>query len=83
MNTLHDLPNISKVIEEKLIEAGINSPEMFKKLGSRDAFIRIKLNDSTACINMLYALEGTVQGIRWHYLPDEVKKDLKEFYKSL
>ncbi|WP_372481128.1 TfoX/Sxy family DNA transformation protein [Clostridium tagluense] len=28
----------------------------------------------------LYALEGAVQGIRWHNLSGEIKDELKEFY---
>lgn len=36
----------------------------------------------SACYNRLCALEGALRGIRWHDLPDEVKRDLKAFYQS-
>lgn len=83
MNQLKDLPNISKVITEKLSEAGIDSPDMLRILGSREAFLRIREKDDSACINMLYALEGALQGIRWHHLPDEDKLELKTFFRKI
>ncbi|CAH2715110.1 hypothetical protein BACCIP111895_02294 [Neobacillus rhizosphaerae] len=83
MNTLHELPNISKVIEGKLVEVGIDTPQLLKEIGSKEAFFRIKQKDSTSCVNMLCALEGAIQGIRWHFLPDDIKQELKAFYKTL
>ena len=83
MESLSSLPNISKAIENKLIEAGITSPQELSALGSRAAFQRIRAIDSTACVNMLCALEGAIEGIRWHHLPDGVKADLKHFYQNL
>ena len=31
---------------------------------------------------MLYALEGAIQGIRWHDLSKEKKDNLRDFYNS-
>jgi len=42
----------------------------------------LRINDWGACLNMLCALEGAIEGISWHYLSDEVKQELKEFHKS-
>ncbi len=83
MGKLSDLPNISKVTEGKLIEAGIESIEQLKEIGSRNAFIRIRVNDPTACLHMLYGLEGAVEGIRDKFLSPETKEELKTFYRSL
>ncbi len=80
---LSELPNIGKVIEEKLNEVGINNSEELKKIGSKSAFIRIRAIDSTACLHMLYGLEGAVEEIKDSHLPKEVKEDLKLFYNSL
>lgn len=77
---LTQLPNIGKVVAEKLIEVGISTPEELKAIGSEQAFIRIQTIDPTACLCMLQGLEGAVQGIRWHDLPQERKAELKEFY---
>jgi len=44
---LIDLPNIGKALAVKLEIVGINSPENLQKIGSRNAFLKIKtqLND--------------------------------------
>jgi DNA transformation protein len=83
MGELSKLPNISTVVEGKLNEVGIITQSQLKDMGSKQAFLSLRKNDSGACVNMLCALEGAIQGIRWHSLSDEVKKELKEFHKSL
>ncbi len=83
MGELSDLPNISNVLESKLNQAGIYTKKDLSELGSKEAFLRMKMYDSEACINSFYALEGAVEGIRWHSLSDEKKKELKEFFESL
>ncbi|WP_243167656.1 TfoX/Sxy family protein [Acetobacterium paludosum] len=30
----------------------------------------------------LCGLEGAIRGIRWHYLDDNLKKELKSFYET-
>jgi DNA transformation protein len=79
--TLTELPNIGKVVAEKLIQAGITSPHELLAIGSEQAFIRIQTIDETACFSMLQGLEGAIQGIRWHNLPAERKAELKEFFR--
>lgn len=80
---LTEMPNIGKEVSKKLIAVGIDTPEKLIELGSKQAFIRIKSIDDTACFSMLQGLEGAIQGIRWHHLPDPTKKDLKKFFDSL
>jgi len=79
---LTEMSNIGKEGSKKLISVGIDTPEKLIELGSKEAFIRIKAIDNTACFSMLQALEGAIQGVRWHHLPDSKKKDLKEFFDS-
>jgi len=50
------------------------------EIGTEQAFIRLSTIDNTACFSMLQALEGAIQGIRWHDLPKERKAELKEFF---
>ena len=82
MGELSKLPNIGEKVEEQLNQVGIETFEQLKEIGSKQAWFRIRLIDDSACINRLYALEGAIQGIRWHHLSDEVKADLKEFCNS-
>ncbi len=83
MGELSKLPNIGTVLEKELNEISIMTVEQLKSLGSKEVFIKIKIKDPTACINKLYAIEGAIQGIRWHNLSDEKKQELKAFYKTL
>lgn len=82
MGELSTLPNIGKTVEQQLNEIGIETIKQLIEIGSREAWLRIKNIDDSACINRLYALEGAVQGIRWHSLPQEVKVELKDFYNT-
>lgn len=73
------MPNINQQLEQKLIAAGIETPEMLREKGSRNVFLRVKMIDSGACFNMLLALEGAVQGILIEDLDEQLKVELKEF----
>lgn len=83
MGELSTLPNIGKVVELQLNEVGIETIEQLIDVGSKQAWLRIKSIDESACINRLYALEGAVEGIRWHNLSIEVKEELKKFYDTI
>lgn len=75
--------NIGKTLSDKLTAVGITDVEMLRRTGSWEAFLRIRKTDPTACYSMLCALEGAVQGVRWHHLEEAVKKDLREKLKSV
>jgi len=82
MGELQTLPNIGAVLEQQLQEAGIDTPEQLKVAGSREAWLRILARDPSACLLRLSALEGAIQGIRWHYLDEPTKKELADFYRQ-
>lgn len=83
MKTLKELPNIGKSLSQKLQKCNINTPNDLKSIGSRTAFTKILLIDQEACINVLYALEGAVKGVRWHHLDNKEKAELKVFYQTI
>ena len=80
MSELTKLPNIAAKLEAQLNDVGINTVDELKQIGSHEAWLRILARDSSACLMRLSALEGAIQGIRWHYLDDETKASLKVFY---
>jgi DNA transformation protein len=80
-NDLATLPNIGRILAEKLKFIEIDTVEKLKSIGSENAFIRLKTIDDEACINSLYALEGAVQGIRWHDLDKCKKEELRVFFE--
>ncbi|MBN1181737.1 MAG: TfoX/Sxy family protein [Bacteroidales bacterium] len=80
---LEKLPNIGKTLAEKLINIGIKTSGELIESQSEDVFIRLNTIDETACINILYAIEGAIQGIRWHNLDKSRKEELSMFYNNL
>lgn len=81
MIKLSDLPNIGKEVEKQLNQVGITTFEKLKEIGSKEAWLKIKGIDKSACINRLYAIEGAIQNVRKIDLSKEKKEELKEFYK--
>ena len=82
MGELSDLPNIGKVVEAQLMQVGIHSAEELKRIGAREAWLRIQKIDASACIHRLMALEGAIQGVKKSMLDDEAKAELKAFYQN-
>ena len=80
MGELTKLPNIAAKLESQFADAGITKVSELQRLGSREVWLRILARDPSACLMRLSALEGAIQGMRWHYLDAETKASLKEFY---
>jgi DNA transformation protein len=78
---LSKLPNIGKVVEEQLMQVGINTADELKSTGAKAAWLKIQQIDESACINRLLALEGAIRGVKKTLIPEEVKADLKAFYQ--
>lgn len=81
MGELSNLPNIGKIVEEQLFRIGINSALELKRIGAKEAWLKIQEIDESACIHRLMALEGAIQGVKKTMLSDEVKADMKKFYQ--
>ena len=82
MDELSDLPNIGSVLTGQLHAVGVKTPAELREQGSKRVWLKIKATDPSACYQRLCAIEGAVRGIRWHALPEEVKQDLKVFYRA-
>lgn len=83
MSELTSLPNIGKVLEKNLLSAGISTVEELRALGTKEAFLRVRMVDDGACVQMLYGLHGAIIGQKDNDLPKETKEELKRFFKSL
>jgi len=79
---LAGLPNIGKELAEKLFRAGIKSAAELHAAGSKETFIKLKTIYPEACINVLFAVEGAIQDVRWHNLDEVTKNELREFYNQ-
>ena len=82
MGELSKLPNIAAKLESQLADVGITTVDELRRVGSREAWLRILAKDPSACLMRLSSLEGATQDVRWHYLDDDTKKSLKEFYQQ-
>ena len=83
-NELTKLPNIGNVLAKKLVAAGIATKKELESLGAEESFMKIEGDvEPLACFNTLCALEGAIQGVRWHKLSSDRKKELLFFLKSV
>lgn len=83
MSALTDLPNVGKVLEQNLIRVGISTPEQLREIGTKEAFLRIRVIDPGACVHMLYGIQGAVEGIKDNFISEETKQELRKFFRSL
>jgi len=84
MSALSTLPNVGKVLASNLLQIGIETPEQLKAAGAEEVFTRIRKQvDPDACLHMLYGIQGAIDGINDHLLPDSTKERLKLFYRTL
>jgi len=82
MSDLSTHINIGKDTEAKLLQVGIMSFADLASMGAELAFIKLRTIDPRACLSLLYGLEGSIEDVPWHKLPEERKSALKCFYKQ-
>jgi len=83
MAELTSLRNIGKEMERKLKSVDITTAEALKKIGSKEAFFKLKVLYPEICLVHLHTLEGVVSDTEYNQLPEDVKRELKEFSDSL
>ena len=82
----NQLKNVGPKLAERLIAAGIDTPEKLRKIGAKEAFQKMyehgdKYGDYNAAY--LYALEGAIRDCDWLEIPEEIKNEYKEFAQNL
>ena len=82
--TLTGLPNVGPKLAENLRRVGLETPEDFRAVGAREAFLCIRAQvDPTACFHQLTALAGAELGVPKKAVPEEKKAELRAFFDSL
>lgn len=68
---LRAMVNLGPVSARWLVDAGIRTPADLRRLGSIKAFHRVAMHRGGVGVsaNLLYALEGALQGVRWDHMP--------------
>ena len=77
MTALTAMSNIGKEMESKLKNVGINSAEELIKIGSKEAFFRLKMKYPQVCLVHLYTLEGAIQSVEFNRLSKKNKSELE------
>lgn len=80
---LTSMRNIGVEIEKKLKAIGIGSAEELERVGSRAAFVRLKVHYPNVCLVHLYTLQGAIDGIEYNQLSEETKRELKDYSDAL
>jgi len=80
------LKNVGPKLAEKLVEAGIDTPEKLREIGAKQAFNKLYAHgDSYGDYNAayLYALEGAIRDCDWLDIPNELKEEFKKYARDL
>ena len=80
------LRNVGPRLAEKLIAAGIDTPEKLRQIGAKKAFAKMyPTGDSYGDFNAayLYALEGAIRDCDWLDIPESIKQEYKQYAQSL
>ncbi len=83
MTLLIEGHNIGKVLELKLHSIGIDTIESLRSVGTEEAFRRLREIDKNCSRAILFAIEGAIQGVRWHKLEEYRKNELRAFYADI
>jgi len=76
---LKDLPNMRLATERMLKKAGIDSVDMLQEKGAVAAFRAVQETHSTDVgIELLWALEGAIEGKHWSVIPQSRRDELKQ-----
>jgi len=70
-------------MEIKLKSVDISTAEELREIGSKEAYLRLKMQYPKVCRVYLYSLEGALTDTEYNRLPKETMKDLKEYDDSL
>ncbi len=80
------LKNIGPTMAQKLVNAGLDTPEKLKKMGAKKAYLRIHQSGGFCGkfhAAYLYALEGAIMDCDWLKIPENKKREYKEFTEEL
>jgi len=73
------LPGVGPVTQSWLEEAGIGTVGELRRLGSLEAYRRLKfMLPKRVSLNALYGLEAALRGCHWLDLPQDVKAALRQ-----
>jgi DNA transformation protein len=79
---LEQVVNIGPKLAAGLRQVGIRSLDELVDRGSIEAWELLRGAGLFDCCSSMLALEGAVQGVRWHHLPRELRDELAAHVKA-
>ncbi len=72
------LENLGPKSASWLVAVGVKTLADLQRLGSVRTFALVREAGFPATLNLLWALEATLVGVRWDRLPDDAKRELRD-----
>ncbi|MFJ2973238.1 TfoX/Sxy family DNA transformation protein [Kluyvera sp. NPDC087067] len=76
---LKDLPNLSFHMELLLHEAGVKDAQALHQMGAKSAWLLLRQKRKQISPNVIYSLEGAIQGVHAAALPAQKRQELQEW----
>ena len=74
---LRAMPSLGKASAELLVDVGITTPDMLRKVGAVEAWRRLRFaHGKRVTVTWIYALDIAIQGIPWKELSEERARKL-------
>lgn len=73
---LSDLPNLGPVSAKLLLEAGFENFNQIKEFGAATTFLRVERLGKPVSNNLLWALQGAIEGVDWRGIDSRKKQQL-------
>ena len=81
--SLRSLPNLQASTVRILKKAGIDSVENLYRVGAANAFLAIQAsNNLPVKLELLWALEGAIQGVHWSVVPNQRRNELIQLIEA-
>jgi DNA transformation protein len=71
LKALAAMPSLGKASAELLVDVGITTPEMLRKIGAEEAWRRLRFaHGKRVTVTWIYALDIAIRGIPWKELSE-------------
>jgi hypothetical protein len=72
------IPGVGPAARRWLREVGVATRGDLERTGPVAAFRAVRANGRRASVNLLFALEGALLGLRWDRVPEVVRANLRQ-----
>ncbi|MDM7039633.1 TfoX/Sxy family DNA transformation protein, partial [Klebsiella michiganensis] len=66
-------------MELQLFNSGITDELMLRKIGAKEAWLRLRKINKALTVNILYSLQGAIEGVHAATLPTQQRQELENW----